>query len=270
MPDYLLDQDHREDGSEASRLRVQESALDPVTFGHLEALGVAPGWHCLEAGAGGGSVAVWLARRVGPTGRVVAADRETALLEQAELPRVFPHLEVRRVDLAEAEPEPAAYDLVHARDLLIHLPTREAVLARLAAAVKPGGWILVEEPDLVTEGPDPTAPEPLRRRYGKVLAAIHGFLAAQGLDLCFGARLFGLLRSLGFEEVHAEGRVRSYAGGGAETSPHMLAFAQLRGPVTAGGAVTAEEYDAFLALADDPAFAWREGLTVSARGRRPA
>src|SRR5260370_470282 len=38
------------------RLRALERIYDPASTRRLEALGVGPGWRCLEAGAGGGSV----------------------------------------------------------------------------------------------------------------------------------------------------------------------------------------------------------------------
>jgi trans-aconitate methyltransferase len=41
----------------------------------------------------------------------------------------------------------AAFDLIHARLVLIHVPEREEVLARLVAALKPGGWMVEEEFD---------------------------------------------------------------------------------------------------------------------------
>jgi len=49
----------------------------------------------------------------------------------------------------------------------------------------------------------------------------------------------------------------------------MLAFADLFPLILADGAVGAEDMAAFLALADDPGFAWRESLTIATWGRRP-
>jgi tRNA A58 N-methylase Trm61 len=50
------------------RLRALEAVLDEGTIDILEARGVEAGWHCLEVGAGGGSVAAWLANESGPAG----------------------------------------------------------------------------------------------------------------------------------------------------------------------------------------------------------
>jgi len=41
----------------------------------------------------------------------------------------------------------AAFDLVHTRLVLVHLPERDRVLERLIAALKPGGWIAADELD---------------------------------------------------------------------------------------------------------------------------
>jgi ubiquinone/menaquinone biosynthesis C-methylase UbiE len=59
------------------RLDTLQELFDPGTIRQLEARGVAPGWRCLEVGAGGGSIAEWLCDRVGPDGSVVATDLDT-------------------------------------------------------------------------------------------------------------------------------------------------------------------------------------------------
>ena len=69
--DYPLPNDWR---LARERLALLEACHDPATFRRSQALGVRPGWSCLDASAGHGSVARWLAQRVGPGGRVVAAD----------------------------------------------------------------------------------------------------------------------------------------------------------------------------------------------------
>ena len=45
---------------ERERLRHFEAFLDPGTIRHLEAIGVAPEWRCLEVGGGAGSITAWL------------------------------------------------------------------------------------------------------------------------------------------------------------------------------------------------------------------
>src|SRR5262249_14147487 len=53
------------------RLAFLEAAFDPGTIWYLERLGVGESWRCWEVGAGGGSIAAWLCRRVGDTGHVL-------------------------------------------------------------------------------------------------------------------------------------------------------------------------------------------------------
>jgi predicted O-methyltransferase YrrM len=60
--------------AELERLHLLEAGCDPGTIRCLETIGVTAGWRCLEVGAGAGSIARWLAQRVGPAGQIVAVD----------------------------------------------------------------------------------------------------------------------------------------------------------------------------------------------------
>src|SRR5215471_2822516 len=62
---------------ERARLGGLAALCDPSTLRHLTALGVGPGWRCLEIGGGAGSVARWLAAAIGPAGRLVVTDLDT-------------------------------------------------------------------------------------------------------------------------------------------------------------------------------------------------
>ena len=149
MADYILPHSIPQ---EDERLTLMSRMLDPQLFFRLEQVGVAAGWRCLEVGAGNGSVSHWLAERVGPRGHVVCSDIDTRFLSALEAP----NLEVRRIDVT-TDPLGEDYDLVLTRALLHHVPQRIDVLHRLAAAVRPGGILVVEEPDfhpvLATDSP---------------------------------------------------------------------------------------------------------------------
>ena len=71
---------------EWERVGVLEAMCDGITTRYLDALGIASGWRCIDIGAGRGSIARWLAERVGPLGPVVAADLNPRLLRRASLP----------------------------------------------------------------------------------------------------------------------------------------------------------------------------------------
>ena len=122
---------------ELARLKLLEALCDPWTFRCLDGIAVRQGWRCLEVGAGAGSVVRWLSERVGSAGRVVAVDLDPRFLGDLRAPNV----EVRRCDITQDDIEPAAYDLVHCRALLMHMNDPADVLRRMAAALRPGaGW----------------------------------------------------------------------------------------------------------------------------------
>ena len=79
---------------------------------------------------------------MGDTGRVVAADLDVSLLGDIE------GVELWQMDLAADELPRAEFDLVHCRLLLLHVPERDEVLAKLAAALRPGGVLMIEEDDI--------------------------------------------------------------------------------------------------------------------------
>src|SRR5690606_36441685 len=137
--------------AEQQRLAALENIWDPFTFANPEAIGVPAGARCLQVGGGNGAVAAWLCAKVGLAGHVVATDRDTRFLEI----RDQPNLEVRRHDITRDDLEREAYDVIHTRLLLSHLPAHDAALQRMVAALKPGGWLLVEEFDHVSFEPDP-------------------------------------------------------------------------------------------------------------------
>jgi 2-polyprenyl-3-methyl-5-hydroxy-6-metoxy-1,4-benzoquinol methylase len=109
----------------------------------LLARGVKPGWRCLEVGAGGGSVADWMADRMKPTGMGVATDIDTRFLDSIQMSNA----EIRRHDIATDTLPERTFDLVHARLVLSHVPARDTALARLAASLKHGGWLVIEDSD---------------------------------------------------------------------------------------------------------------------------
>ena len=127
------------DGVELSRLRALEGVWDENTCSILgERVMVQRGWRCLELGAGAGSIARWLADRVGPSGSVVAADLNCRFL--VDMPS---NVEVRALDAADAEFGREAYDLIHHRSVLSYVSSREQVLGRLVESLRPGGWLLM-------------------------------------------------------------------------------------------------------------------------------
>lgn len=250
------------DPTERERLRAQSDLWDPFTFRKLAETGIAAGWRCLEVGAGTGSVAAWLLERVGAEGQVVATDVETRWLE----PMAAMNLEVRHHDLAADPIEAQGFDLIHARLLLEHLPGRRAVLAKLVAALRPGGWLVVEDHDISTMA----VAEPPRPAWSRINGAVIRAMQATGSDPVYGRQLLDDLRATELTDVTAEGFVRPMAIPELATT-YRTALLALRRPMVRAGLVTEAEVDDALAAFDDTArpTTTYTPILVAGSGRRP-
>ncbi len=256
MAEYVYDQSF---AAERERLAGIERLWDAGTQATMERLGIAPGWHCLEVGAGGGSMVEWMAGRVGPEGCVLATDVYTKFLDAIELP----NLEVRQHDIVAGEPLEPGFDLVYARLVVEHLGA--AALRRMVEAVRPGGILLLEDYDWGA-----VAIEPPREEFEKVADAVLGLMAEAGYDSSFGRRLPAELEAAGLTEVEAEGRLRLLRGGGPETAFFRLSIDSLREPLLTRGLATEQELDNAIAGFADATITGLTPILVSAWGRRPA
>lgn len=112
----------------------------------LVRLGIGPGWICADVGAGGGDVSVALAEMVGREGRVYAIDSDPRTRDEVAAAAAA-HSQVLAITQAGEDlrlPEPV--DLAFCRFLLLHVVDPLLVLSRMAGAVRPGGWVVAQEP----------------------------------------------------------------------------------------------------------------------------
>ena len=248
----------------ATRFSALANIFDPGTMRHLTEIGVGRGWHCLEVGAGGGSIATWLCERVGGNGKVLATDIDTRFLETLDRS----NLEVRRHDIASDPLPQAAFDLVHFRLVLGHLPNRDEVLGRLVTALRPGGWILAEEFDSWSLRPDQTI-NPAETSL-KAFAAMQAVLGRHSFDGYYGRRLVTRLRAHGLAEISAEGRVFMFEGGTSGAELTRAAISQTRDEMIDAGAIAATEIERDLLQLNRPEFMMPSPIMWAVRGRRPA
>jgi SAM-dependent methyltransferase len=248
----------------ATRFSALADIFDPGTIRHLTDIGVGRGWRCLEVGAGGGSIATWLCDRVGGNGKVLATDIDTRFLETLNRS----NLDVSRHDVASDPLPQAAFDLVHFRLVLGHLPNRDEVLGRLVTALRPGGWILAEEFDSWSLRPDPAING--GETSLKSFAAMQGVLARHQFDGYYGRRLVDRLRAHGLAEISAEGRVFMYEGGTSGADLTRAAISQTRDEMIEAGAITAAEIERDLQQLNRPDFAMPSPIMWAVRGRCPA
>src|SRR5262245_47826219 len=192
----------------APTLNALGQMFDEFTTRRLVDAGVAKGARCLEVGAGVGSVATWLAEQVGEDGAVVATDIKPQHIGG------HPQLTVLEHDIVN-DPMPAGqFDVIHARAVLQHLPTRREVLTKLIGSLAPGGAVVVEEMEtrwgsMVLATPDPRV-HAIFERYESAMTQL---LRGNGLDPTWARGVHAAMRDEGLVEVDTEGWQRSWAGG---------------------------------------------------------
>ena len=274
-----------EDKQERERLAAIEAGLDPFTIECLEKIGAAEGWKCLEIGAGGGSIAEWLCRRVGSRGTVVATDLQTEFLEAIDAS----NLAIRKHNIAEEALEEEEIDLVSSRKIMEHLPEPLASLRRMAKALRRGGWLLVEDTDLPTFRRFSYAdPERVDRAYMKFIEAMSrsGFQPTLAKRLADGLKECGLedvqvvcpvpagfklpqeLRALGLEpseQKHLPRKAEWNAG-----KVYRMTSERLRVRVVNDGLLSEDEVDQFFTDIQAPDFGAATGFHCAARGRKRA
>ena len=257
MSGYALPHDL---AGERARLALMSELLDPLHRRFLEKLGVRSGWRCLEVGCGNGSISRWLAARVSPDGHVVASDIETNYLQNLQAPC----LETRRLDILKDPVEEGAYDLVTARAVLHHLPSRDQAVQRMIAALKPGGVLLSIEPDFLPA--TAAEPEPLHAFWQAWLR----WSVSEGIDYFIGRRMPALLSHLGLENVGGEGSTAMYAGGSPWATYWLDTVQELRPALLKSGDATENLLSSFQTAYADP-HSWTSAITfVASWGNKPA
>ncbi len=263
-PGYRLAAAGRE-AAEDERLGLLEQIYDPVSR-RRRAL-VQPGWRCLEVAGGRGSMAVWLAEKVGPTGHVVVSDIDLGYLRRLDVPNV----EVVDHNILEDPLEPlgpGSFDLVCSRLALFHLVGRqELAIKQMVKCLRPGGWLIDEDADWGTIAPvDPSHP---------LYAGYHDawrdgdWWTVRGYDKVFGRKLPALFERCGLDEIRHEAATEVVRGG----SPWAKWWAvtlEVMNELGGGGAVESYRHELEVmtgALADPTVWVLRE-LLHACWGRR--
>lgn len=206
-----------------------------------------------------------MSERVGPEGSVVATDIDVSWLETSG-PTPF---EVRVHDVGTDPPPPGPFDLVHARLVLVHVLRRLEALDAMIGALRPGGWLLVEDADPALQpltcideyGPEQILANKLRRGF-------RALLVERGADTGFGRTLPRLLRRSGM--VAVSGDAFFPVTGPACTALERATVEQARDGLVAAGLATDDEIDRHLAGIDAGGMDFATSPMISAWGRAPA
>ena len=256
--------------ADRERLSLLEQTWDPVTIRNLEMLGVTSGWKCLDVGAGYGSITTWLGECVAPDGKVVATDI------RAELHRYVGNtIEIRQHDILKDGLEKDYYDLVHCRSVLQHLSDPELALSHMANAVKPGGWILIEEFDNYTYPTSDSENEDADFFYRYVKTA-RDLVAKRGmLDQTFGRNIDSMIKQLEFQEVKNQGTLFIVQGGDPWAKSVVMTYEAGRKMIEGQGNLSEEgrkiiaDIDKIYTLLYDPSFSFVSPPLMCAWGRKP-
>ena len=158
--------------------------------------------------------------------------------------------------------------MVHARAVLIFVPERRTALTRMIAALKPGGWLLVEEmvPPITEAWDRPDEPDVALAR--KARRAITEVIRLQGGDLTFAQKLPGYLCASHLAELGTEGYFVPYRND-AVVGLAKANIDQLGGAIVETGLMDAAELEGYAALFERPDCFYPASMAlISAWGRR--
>jgi len=243
---------------ESRRLELFEERLDPLTERRIGRLGIGRGARCLEIGGGRGSITRWLSHLVGTDGRVTATDLQLEFLESIDTPNV----EVVRHDIRKDTFPERSFDLVHTRAVLMHVPDDPTILNRMVSWLRPGGWLLLEEPDfgMWLSDLDPLWPHHPGAWH-------HSFPKG---SLSRGRSLLRQINQLGLADIGADAELDIIQAGTPLAEFYRLSMEALAGPTVEAGALTREQAAALINLPTQRDFLACGFVHIGVWGRRQA
>jgi SAM-dependent methyltransferase len=250
---------------ELERLQAIEQVFDPASQKRIQSTGIANGWQCLEVGAGAGSITRWLAAVVGENGKVVAVDLDTDFVDNINQPNI----EVLKADVRYLPLEDNSFDLIHARYLLIHIADFQVALTRMVELLKPGGWIVLEEPDF-SAARAIVGEESACHSVNRVNQAILQMFENRGMDYALGIKLPAILQGLSLQWLSVENDAPLCHGGSGIASVMKLSTLQLAEKYIATGRATHKDIEKYCEFAENQS-AWAiYYATVGVTAQKPA
>jgi hypothetical protein len=162
------------------------------------------------------------------------------------------------MDVRTGELQPDSYDLVTCRAFLHQIAEyAPAVLMKMAAAVKPGGWLLIQEPDFHL------APTTEPEVWASMWKGLIEWGRSNGVDWLIGRKLPSMVGALSLGHPQAKTDVQNIRGRDRGALYFQLFFAEVRDRVVGGGQLDAASFDAASALLDDPNY-WTQCWIMTA------
>ncbi len=238
MSNYILSSD-----DEMARLQLQARVWEPAAEALLELIGVQPGWSCVDLGCGAMGVLGPLSRRVGAQGHVIGLDQDDSLLAAARTyvdQEPLDNVELIAGDIHATGLPKAAFDLVHERFVLPYVRVKD-VVGEMISLTKPGGIVVVEEPDHYSWNYFPESDT--WPRFRQVLEATFGING----NINAGRETFSLLRAAGLEDVTIHAAVVALQNSHPYMRLPIIALGALRPRILAAGLATDAELDDWIA-----------------------
>lgn len=200
QPEYILGTGD----NESDRLGLQHRLWAASAHMLWERAGIQPGLTVVDIGSGPGHATMDLAEIVGPTGRVIALDESPLFLKQLHDRAQARHLHnVQRV-LGDAQHIAALLDNVrgqvdvaYARWVLCFVSDPEAVVAGVAALLRPGGRLAVQD----YFNYESMSLAPRSEPFSRVVRAVAQSWRDRGGDPDIVARLPGMFRRHGLDLI---------------------------------------------------------------------
>ena len=147
--------------SELERLQLQSRVWEPAGRTLLARIPRGPTPAAVDVGCGAMGWLRVLSEWVGATGTVTGTDVDDRMLAAAKVlvdAESLPNITLIKDDLFDTRLPAAAFDLLHARFQIAPLGRAEQQIAAYIPRVKPGGWIVLEDPDMSSWKVTPSAP----------------------------------------------------------------------------------------------------------------
>jgi SAM-dependent methyltransferase len=229
-------------------LRLQAQVWEEDAAALFDQIPVKPGWECIDVGCGTMGVLRPLSERVGEGGRVLGVDADDAFVKAAErfiADNELENVRVRQADIFAGDLPDEMFDLVHLRFMFAPYGRDDDLVSRALALLRPGGVLVVQEPDASSWNTMPPHPA-----FEELKSLILDAFRRGGGDFNAGQRIFRRLRRSGLQRVESRASVHALSSG----HPYMrlpLQFAEsLRDRILTANLIESEELDALMNTVD--------------------
>ena len=229
-------------------LRLQAQVWEEDAAALFDQIPVKPGWECIDVGCGTMGVLRPLSERVGEGGRVLGIDADDSFVKAAErfvADNELENVRIRQADIFAGDLPDEMFDLVHLRFMFAPYGRDDELLDRAMALLRPGGVLVVQEPDASCWNTTPPHPA-----FDELKSLIQEAFRRGGGDFNAGQRVFRMLKRGGLHRVATHACIHALTG----AHPYMrlpLQFAgSLRERILAADLIDEEQLDALMNTVD--------------------